>query len=115
MSRVCIGCGVECSVIVGRRKYCSKVCKEKAIQESQKRCKDKVSVAFCQFKESIGCSACGYDRFGGSLDFHHLEARRFRITGWRWWSNSEELQVEISKCILLCKNCHYELEHKVEV
>ena len=61
-----------------------------------------------------GCAICGYNKCIDSLDFHHVnpEDKEFQI-GKRTldWS-VERVANELNKCILLCKNCHYELHYK---
>ena len=56
------------------------------------------------------CRHCGYDRFYGALDFHHVDIDNKEDWGnlrnWGWARIVEELK----KCILLCSNCHRE-EH----
>lgn len=95
----------------GGRTYCSLWCLQTA-----RRCRDrvrrtKVFLEFARYKEKLSCQCCGYNQFGGSLDFHHLKGKDFRIDAGRWWTNSKSVQEELKKCILLCKNCHYE-EHR---
>ena len=56
------------------------------------------------------CAVCGYSKFIGALEFHHLDPsnKSFTIGGsHRSWKNLKE---EIDKCILLCSNCHKEVE-----
>lgn len=61
-------------------------------------------------KVSLGgkCSACGENNFD-VLDIHHLLDKKYGA-----WQMScqkrEERERELSKCILLCANCHFE-EH----
>lgn len=57
------------------------------------------------------CSVCGYNRCIGALEFHHLDPKEkeFQISSERnpsW----ETLVKELDKCILLCANCHREVE-----
>jgi hypothetical protein len=58
-----------------------------------------------------GCYLCGYDRCLRALDFHHLDpaTKRFTIAGGhtRSWAS---LRTELDKCMLVCSNCHIELE-----
>ena len=58
-----------------------------------------------------GCCLCGYDRCLQALDFHHLDPRtkKFSIAGshTRSW---ESLRQELDKCMLVCSNCHFEIE-----
>lgn len=58
------------------------------------------------------CERCGYDKCNEALEFHHLDQaeKDFGISGshCRKWSDIEK---ELDKCIMLCSNCHRELEH----
>ncbi|AEW47723.1 putative HNH endonuclease 2 [Bacillus phage BCU4] len=57
------------------------------------------------------CSICGYDRCRWALEFHHInpEDKEFGISdgNTRSW---DKVKVELDKCILLCANCHREVE-----
>ena len=57
------------------------------------------------------CQICGYDNCVWALDFHHYDEKTklFDLsTGGmtRSWAKIEE---EVSKCALLCSNCHREV------
>lgn len=57
------------------------------------------------------CAICGYDRCPVSLQFHHVDPRTksFRIA----MSSGKSLarfREEASKCVLVCANCHGEIE-----
>ena len=58
------------------------------------------------------CRICGYDRCLAALQFHHLDPRQKRfVISLRGATRSlQELRDEASKCILLCANCHAEVE-----
>jgi hypothetical protein len=62
-----------------------------------------------------GCCLCGYDGCLQALDFHHLDPakKRFTIAGGhtRSWAS---LRTELDKCMLVCSNCHIELEPGVD-
>lgn len=60
------------------------------------------------------CSKCGYDKYIGCLDIHHLnpETKSPTFNRWRGWS-WERVKVELDGCVLLCRNCHGE-EHAEE-
>lgn len=58
------------------------------------------------------CSRCGYNEFISGLDFHHLRDKSFNIATLiarsARLSESQKtlLFEEVSKCTLLCRNCH---------
>ena len=57
------------------------------------------------------CVLCGYSKCLRAMDFHHLDpsTKRSNIAPShnRSW---EALRLELDKCMLICSNCHYELE-----
>ena len=58
------------------------------------------------------CQLCGYDRYVGALQFHHLDPteKAFGL-GVRGIARSlERCREEARKCALLCANCHAEVE-----
>jgi transposase len=57
-----------------------------------------------------GCVLCGYSRCDRALEFHHLDprAKKFQITSHT--RSLAKLRAEVSKCVLLCSNCHAEVE-----
>ena len=58
------------------------------------------------------CERCGYDRYDGALQFHHLDAelKEFSISRNGTTRSWAELCAEADKCALLCANCHAEVE-----
>jgi transposase len=58
------------------------------------------------------CVLCGYDRYVGALQFHHLDpATKAFGLGVRGVARSlERCREEARKCVLLCANCHAEVE-----
>lgn len=59
------------------------------------------------------CMRCGYDDFLGALQFHHLnpEEKRFGLAQNGSTMSLDALREEAKKCVLLCANCHAEVEH----
>jgi hypothetical protein len=58
-----------------------------------------------------GCEACGYSKCLNALEFHHLDpnAKDLKVSeATRQWGSSKLLE-EVSKCVLLCSNCHREI------
>ena len=72
-----------------------------------------------QQKQQMGCAVCGYNKYGGVLEWHHNDSHEkdfnpsdiMRDCSQVKW---ELYQQEIKKCTLLCANCHREwhIEHK---
>jgi hypothetical protein len=58
------------------------------------------------------CVACGYSRSVAALHFHHLDpsSKSFSIAGAGVTRSLARARVEAAKCILLCANCHAEVE-----
>lgn len=58
------------------------------------------------------CIRCGYNRCVYALDCHHKDktTKSFNISGAhsRSWKAIKE---ELDKCVLLCANCHREVEY----
>jgi hypothetical protein len=58
------------------------------------------------------CRLCGYDRCHRALQFHHLQAdeKRFALSHKGVTRSLAEAREEALKCVLLCANCHAEVE-----
>ncbi len=58
------------------------------------------------------CQVCGYDKYQGALDLHHLNQaeKSFGIGDDGYTRSWEKIKAEVDKCILVCANCHRELE-----
>lgn len=63
------------------------------------------------------CVLCGYSRCYRALEFHHLdpETKEFPLAHGGRTRSIERLRAEASKCVLLCSNCHAEVEAGVTV
>ncbi len=51
------------------------------------------------------CEECGYDEHPAAMEFHHKKEKKFTISSVankKW----EIVKKEMSKCELLCSNCH---------
>lgn len=57
------------------------------------------------------CICCGYDKYHGSLDFHHTNPNKkdFSVSRFKSLDFNEKLKQELDKCVLVCKNCHGEI------
>jgi transposase len=63
------------------------------------------------------CAECGYDRCVAALEFHHLDPSRksFALSSKGVTRGIEQARNEARKCVLLCANCHAEVEAGVRV
>lgn len=61
------------------------------------------------------CRVCGYDRCVAALEFHHLEPtdKRFSLSHRGVARSLARARAEARKCVLLCSNCHAEVESGV--
>ena len=58
------------------------------------------------------CQICGYDKYQGALDLHHLNPAEKEFTfGNKGYTRAwEKVKAELDKCVLVCANCHREVE-----
>jgi hypothetical protein len=59
------------------------------------------------------CIICGYSKYNGALEFHHIEEKTFSLGSQGLTRSWERTKKELDKCILLCANCHREIHAKV--
>jgi transposase len=93
-------------VYKGGRSRCRR-CGSEAVVRRRRRVKEIL------MQEAGGkCQLCGYDRFRGALEFHHLDPERkeFAISRRGITRGIAEVRAEARKCVLLCANCHAEVE-----
>jgi hypothetical protein len=61
------------------------------------------------------CCICGYNKCQRALSFHHVnpEEKSFDISSGitKSW---DKLKEELDKCILVCLNCHMEIEYETD-
>ena len=57
------------------------------------------------------CCLCGYNKWIGALEFHHLEKddKSFGLSAKGLTRSLVRLKKEADKCILVCSNCHKEI------
>jgi len=74
--------------------------------------KNKRKKFIIDIKLSNGCCICGYKKCARALDFHHLNklTKEFNIAGGLHRRSSKAIIEEIKKCVVVCSNCHREVE-----
>ena len=57
------------------------------------------------------CIVCGYDRYPGAFDLHHLDGstKEFGLSMQGLTRSWERVKAEADKCVLVCANCHREI------
>lgn len=82
-------------------------CRAEAVAERRRRVK-RILVA----EAGGACAACGYARCLAALQFHHVDpaAKRFSLAGRGVARALAAARAEAAKCVLLCANCHAEVE-----
>ena len=58
------------------------------------------------------CCVCGYRKYVGALDLHHRDPKTkdFGIGDKGYTRSWEVIKREADKCVLVCANCHREVE-----
>jgi len=62
------------------------------------------------------CCNCGYDRYFGALEFHHINPleKDFNLSKTKYTCYSlEKIKAELDKCICVCANCHREIHNGI--
>jgi len=108
-SHLCKTCGeTDPSNFYKGQKISCKKCHSRATAQRAKNIK-------LQGVEYLGgeCTKCGYSKYVGALQFHHIDPTQKDLKKFNKFVNFEVLKEELDKCILLCANCHAE-EHALE-
>lgn len=113
-------------------RFCPRCCQEKGIQEFYKKRGIQYASSYCKscttqqtterminFKSLCvkykggECIICGYNKYQGALEFHHMnpDDKEFNISHMRKYSFDDLVKYELDKCVLLCANCHREVEN----
>jgi transposase-like protein len=90
-----------------RGHYRCRRCRSEAVTRRRRKVKDIL------VREAGGsCRICGYDRYQGALEFHHLDPREkdFGLSTLGVTRSIARAREEARKCILVCANCHAEVE-----
>jgi transposase len=110
LSEVVLNCrehGATKHVRDGRGYFRCRVCRQEAVVRRRRRVKQIL------VEEAGGCCRlCGYDRSVIALEFHHVDPseKQFGVAQGGMARSIARLRVEARKCVLLCSNCHAEVE-----
>ena len=89
---------------------CRRVQVKTAVNNHRKR----IKVKAVEYKGGK-CYICGYDKCVAALEFHHIDpkTKSFSISGNGFTHSWDKIKQELDKCVLLCANCHREVENGV--
>ena len=96
-------------VLDGRGYYRCRRCRAEAVSRRRRKMKQIL------VQEAGGaCSVCGYAESPRALHFHHLDPaeKRFELNAKGVALALDTLRAEARKCVLLCSNCHAEVEDR---
>jgi transposase len=99
--------GVAPHVLEGRGSYRCTRCRSEWVSARRRRVKAAL------VEEAGGrCVLCGYDRCLAALEFHHVDPaqKAFAISRAGVTRSIDSARREAAKCVLVCANCHSELE-----
>ena len=103
----CLKHGVTQFVLRGDGHYRCSRCRAEAVAARRRKVKETL------VREAGGCCCvCGYGRYAGALQFHHLDpaAKSYSLSERGISRSLSKARAEVAKCVLVCANCHAELE-----
>lgn len=107
LERVCGQHGETTFVLDREGTYRCMKCRQDAVARRRR------AVRAAIIEEAGGrCVSCGYDGYIGALQFHHLDPaeKEFGLSSRGFTRSLQRLREEAQKCVLLCANCHAEVE-----
>jgi DNA-directed RNA polymerase specialized sigma24 family protein len=107
VTKLCVHHGETEFCLEGRGYYRCKRCRSDAVARRRRKVK-----AILVEEAGGACCICGYNRHVGALEFHHLDpdAKRLGLAAQGVSRALDTLRSEARKCVLLCSNCHVEVE-----
>lgn len=107
LQRACRRHGLTAFILTSQGGYRCKQCRSDAVSARRRRVKQIL------VDEAGGkCALCGYDRYVGALQFHHVNpaTKSFTVSHGGVTNSIARAREEAAKCVLLCSNCHAEVE-----
>jgi transposase-like protein len=107
VAMTCLHHGETEFLIEGRGAYRCLACRRERVAERRRRVK-RILVS----EAGGSCRICGYSRCLAALHFHHLDpgVKRFSMGREGVTRSLAAMREEARKCVLLCANCHAEVE-----
>lgn len=106
--KTCAKCKIEKSrkQFYGNTGYCKSCFNLYSVERTKK-----LKHTFVEYKGGK-CLSCGYSKCEDALEFHHTDPtkKEFSISKYRSRSFDKIIKKELDKCVLLCANCHREIE-----
>ena len=105
--RICSRHGPAVYRLDARRTYRCVLCAQERVADRRRRIKQIL------IEEAGGrCAECGYDRLPAALHFHHVDptTKEFGLSARGLSRGLDRARAEARKCVLLCGNCHAEVE-----
>jgi transposase len=107
VTRECRHHGLTDFWLEGRGAYRCLMCRQESVARRRRKVKETL------VREAGGaCALCGYDGWIGALHFHHRDPlqKSFSLGDAGVARSLERNRDEARKCVLLCSNCHAEVE-----
>jgi 5-methylcytosine-specific restriction endonuclease McrA len=107
IDRICTRHGAQQFTLDHRGYYRCPKCGAERVQRRRRRVKEQLVA------EAGGrCQLCGYGEYVGALEFHHVDPsqKSFGLADGGITRSIERAREEAQKCVLLCANCHAEVE-----
>lgn len=82
-------------------------CRSDAVSQRRRRVKQRLVA-----EHGGACVRCGYARSVAALHFHHIDPahKSFALASRGVSRSLQAARAEVAKCVLLCANCHAEVE-----
>ena len=117
-SRKCRVCGDICPTnemasagIINGVQYYRYKCK-KCYHSFKNKRRNRIAVQVAEYKKTLKCVRCGFSDYR-ALQFHHSKGdKKYEVANMAGFA-FENILKEISKCEVLCANCHFIEHYKV--
>lgn len=109
--RICKICGENDPTLFPKNK--TKLCKKCDYKRTNEYMKQR-RLKFLELKGNR-CFKCGYDRYQGALEFHHINPEEKEVLDTQTVTSRKisDIMKELDKCVILCANCHREVHGNV--